>query len=149
MLSSLGTLRSDLNQDGVPVCAYLSGDDDDLQQLQDQFERLAALGVIFITRAHEEILQLPAEGLLLLVRRDPVPGRRRGKAVVAMVTAVVVVGMLVLAAAPCGAVVCRGGRRPFLLCWDKKKKKKTNTNVWFLFALLLSLKKKKNKLIFE
>lgn len=34
---------------------YLSCNNNDLQQLQDQLERFAAFGVIFIARAHEEI----------------------------------------------------------------------------------------------
>lgn len=39
---------------------------DDFEQLQAQFERLAALSMILVTRAHEEVLELPPQGLLLL-----------------------------------------------------------------------------------
>lgn len=50
----------------------LSCDKKDLQQLQNQLVRLAAFGVILVAGAHEEVLELPADGLLLLVRTDPV-----------------------------------------------------------------------------
>lgn len=39
---------------------------DDFQQLQAQFERLSPLGVILVTRTHEEVLEFPPQGLLLL-----------------------------------------------------------------------------------
>lgn len=35
--------------------AYLSCNNDDLQQLQDQLVRFATFGVIFIAGAHEEV----------------------------------------------------------------------------------------------
>lgn len=49
----------------MPVHRHLHGDDDDLDQLQHQLVWFAALGVVFITRAHKEVLQLPAQGLFL------------------------------------------------------------------------------------
>lgn len=63
---------------------YLSCDYDDLEQLQDQLKRLAALGVIFIAGAHEEVFQLPAKGLLFLMRLQPVTRRRKLRVVVAV-----------------------------------------------------------------
>lgn len=84
---------------------YLSCDNNDLQQLQDQLVRLAALGVVFITRAHEEVFQLPANGLLFLISPDPMTCRhRRGKPMVAVVFAMTVTLMVMLPAAVCGAV---------------------------------------------
>lgn len=46
---------------------HLHSHDDDLEQLQAQFERLPPLGVVLVTRAHEEVLELPPQGLLLLL----------------------------------------------------------------------------------
>ena len=46
---------------------YLYGDDDDLEQLQAQFEWLPSLGVVFVTGAHKEVLQFPPERFLLLL----------------------------------------------------------------------------------
>ena len=58
--------------------SHLNSDDDDLEQLQAQFEGLAPLGVELVAGAHEEVLQLPAECLLLfLVGAQPAP-RCRG-----------------------------------------------------------------------
>lgn len=45
----------------------LYSDYDDLEQLKGQFVGFAAFGVVFITRAHEEVLQLPPQGLLLFL----------------------------------------------------------------------------------
>lgn len=77
------------------VCSYLHGDNDNLEQLQAQFEGLAALGVELVTGAHEEVLELPAQGLLFLLRPQPA-------------MAVAVVNML--AAAVAGAVAVRRHR---------------------------------------
>ena len=84
---------------------YLSCDNNDLEQLQDQLIRLAALSVIFITRAHEEVFQLPANGLLFLSGPDPMTCHCRGQLMVAMVVAMTVTVMVMLAAAVCGPVV--------------------------------------------
>lgn len=46
---------------------HLHGHNDDFEQLQAQFERLAALGVVLVTRAHEKVLELPPQGLLLFL----------------------------------------------------------------------------------
>lgn len=83
---------------------YLSCDNNNLEQLQDQLIRLAAFGVIFITRAHEEIFQLPANGLLFLFSPDPMTCHRRGYTMVAVVVAMIVTLMVVLPAAVCGAI---------------------------------------------
>ncbi len=83
---------------------YLSCDNNDLEQLQDQLVRLAALCVILITRAHEEVFQLPANGLLFLIGPDPMTCRRRGKPMVVMAVAMTVTLMVVLPAAVCGAI---------------------------------------------
>lgn len=66
---------------------YLSCDDDDLEQLQPQLERLATLGVIFITRTHKEVLQLPAKALLSRVSWGPKSrcGRRQPAVTVSVV----------------------------------------------------------------
>lgn len=45
---------------------HLHSHNDNLQQLQTQFERLAALGMIFVTGAHEEVLKFPPQSLLFL-----------------------------------------------------------------------------------
>lgn len=84
---------------------YLSCDNNDLEQLQDQLVRLAALCVIFITRAHEEVFQLPAHGLLFLISPDPMTCRRRGIPMAVMVVAMIVTLMVVLPAAVRGAIV--------------------------------------------
>ena len=57
--------------------SHLNSDDDDLEELQAQFEGLPPLGVELVARAHKEVLQLPAECLLLfLVGAHPAPGCR-------------------------------------------------------------------------
>lgn len=86
---------------------YLNGDDNDLEQLQDQLVGLAALGVIFIARTHEEVLELAADGLLFQVGPDPAAGRRRGKQGLVVMIVVTVVVVFMLAAAVCGAVASR------------------------------------------
>ncbi len=53
----------------------LYSDYDDLEQLKGQFEGFAAFGVVFITGAHEEVLQLPPQGLLLFLGLQPWPRR--------------------------------------------------------------------------
>lgn len=83
---------------------YLSCDNKDLEQLQDELIRLAAFGVIFITRAHEEVFQLPANGLLLLIRPDPMTCRRCREPMVAVVASMIVNVVVMLPAAVCGAV---------------------------------------------
>ena len=88
------------------VCSYLHGDNDNLEQLQAQFEGLAAFGVELVTWAHEEVLELPAQGLLFLLRPQPTPRRRSGQPGVAMAVSVV----NVLAAAVAGAVAVRRHR---------------------------------------
>lgn len=49
------------------IWIHLHGHDDDLEQLQAQFERFASFGVILVARAHEEVFKLPPQGLLLLL----------------------------------------------------------------------------------
>lgn len=82
---------------------YLYSDNDDLEQLQDQFVRLTALGVIFITGAHEEVFQLPAKCLIVLISPDPMTCCRCVKSMV--VKTITMTVMLSAAAAVCGAVV--------------------------------------------
>lgn len=92
---------------------YLSCDNNDLQQLQDQLVRLAALSVIFITRAHEEVLQLPANGLLFLISSNPMTCHRRGKLMVTVVVALMVILVVVFSTAVCGAVVSHRAGQTF------------------------------------
>lgn len=82
---------------------YLSCDNKYLQHLQDQLEGFASFGVIFITWTHEEVLQLPANGLLLLIGPDPVTCCCRGKVMLVVVAVVAV--CLMVAAVFCGAIV--------------------------------------------
>lgn len=84
---------------------YLNCDNNDLEQLQDQLKRLAALGVIFITGAHEEVFQLPAKGLLFLMSPVPMTCRRRRKLMVVVAVAMIVTLMVMLTAAVYEAVV--------------------------------------------
>lgn len=56
---------------GVGAVMNLYSDYDDLEQLKGQFVGFAAFGVVFITRAHEEVLQLPPQGLLLFLGPRP------------------------------------------------------------------------------
>lgn len=84
---------------------YLNCDNNDLEQLQDQLKRLAALGVIFITGAHEEVFQLPAKGLLFLMSPEPMTCRRRRKPMVVVAVAMIVTLMVMLTAAVYEAVV--------------------------------------------
>lgn len=62
--------------------------------------------MIFVAGAHEEVLQLPANGLLLPLDADPVTRHRCGEPMVAVVVAEVVtlVVIRVLSAAVCGAI---------------------------------------------
>lgn len=99
---------------------YLSCDNNDLEQLQDQLIRLAALGVIFITRAHEEVFQLPANGLLFLISPDPMTCCSRWKPMAVMVVAMIVTILVMLPTAVCGAVESHGaGQAPTF--WKKIK----------------------------
>lgn len=88
---------------------YLCSDDHYLKQLQDQLVRFTTLGVIFITRAHEEVFQLPAKGLVFLISADPVTCSHGGETMAVMVAAMAITLRVMLAAAAaaavCGAVV--------------------------------------------
>lgn len=88
---------------------YLSSDDDDFEQLQDEFIRLAALRVVFITWAHKEVFQLPAKGLLSWI--DPMACCCSWKLVVAISAAVIVM----FPAAVCGAIECHRAGQIVLL----------------------------------
>lgn len=59
------------DRDTLSGLMYLYSDYDDLQQLKHQFEGFAAFSVVFITGAHEEVLQPPSQGLLLFLRPLP------------------------------------------------------------------------------
>ena len=78
---------------------YLSSDDNYLEQLQAQLKRLPALGMIFITRTHEEVFQLPAKSLLFLISPDPVTSSCCGTEMVALVVAMTDTLRVILAAA--------------------------------------------------
>lgn len=84
---------------------YLSCDNNDLEQLQDQFIRLAALGMIFIAGTHEEVFQLPAKGILFLVRVKPMTCRRFRTMLVVVAVAMIVTLMDMFTAAVCKAVL--------------------------------------------
>lgn len=83
---------------------YLSGDYDDLEQLQAQLKGLAALGIKFITRTHEEVFQLPAKGLISLIISGPVSWAICGELVVGMAVAMTVNVMAMLVTTLRGAV---------------------------------------------
>lgn len=74
---------------------YLNCYDDDLEQLQNQLERLSTLGVILIAGAHEEVFQLPAQCFLFHRTPKPMAHRWRGEARV-VVTVRMFVGLMVL-----------------------------------------------------
>lgn len=93
---------------------YLSCDYNDLEQLQDQLKRLAALGVVFITGAHEEVFQLPAKGLLFLMRLQPVTCHRRRKLRVVVAVDMIITLTVVLSAAVNEAVVSHWVGQAFL-----------------------------------
>lgn len=102
---------------------YLRCYNNDLEQLQDQFVRLAALGVVFITGTHEEVFQLPAKGLLFPIRPHPVTCSCRGKLMVCMVVSMTATVMVILAAAVCGAVASQRAGQAFSF-WRRQKRKK-------------------------
>lgn len=104
---------------------YLSRYNNDLEQLQDQFVRLAALGMVFITGTHEEVFKLPAKSLLFLVRPNPVTCARRGKVMVAMVAMTATVMVILAAAAVCGAVAGHRAGQAFSL-WRGRKERRRN-----------------------
>lgn len=77
---------------------YLNRHDDDLEQLQNQLERLPTLGVVLVAGAHEEVLQLPAQCLLFQGTTKPMARWRRGEArVVAAVHKLVALTVLLTA----------------------------------------------------
>lgn len=112
---------------------YLYSNDHDLEQLQEQLVRLTALGVIFITRAHEEVFELPSKSLILLINPDPMAACHGGKPRVVMVAAMTIALRVMLAAAAaavCGAVVNHGAGQAFSLCETKKHQS-------FIFSAIL------------
>lgn len=87
-------------------CIHLHSHNDDFQQLQAKFERLAPLCMILVTRAHEEILEFPPQGLLLsffllLEELGAHQGRRAGAATSKKIL---------------GAITWYGGEQLVLLC---------------------------------
>lgn len=112
---------------------YLSCDNNDLKQLQDQLVGFAAFGMIFITWTHEEVLQLPADGLFLRISTEPVACCWCMDVLLVVVAVVAVCLMVVLAAAFCGAIVVHWGEQACLFCWGKRKKK--SYVLWYIYML--------------
>lgn len=115
---------------------YLGCDDDDLEQLQDELVRFTTLGVEFVAGAHEEVLQLPANGLLALVGAHPLGRHGAGELVVAVVVATVAVRRLVIPTVIRGAVAAhRAGGVVLVFSERYNHNRKTDSDDnWFVIT---------------